>query len=199
MAKKVILGGVVGGVLVFLWGAVAHMALPLGCTGISAFPGDKEEAVLAAMKGAVPKEGLYFFPGLDRHRELSESEQRAWQAKLEAGPSGILVIHPEGGEAMSPRQLGTQLGTDVLAALLASILLAGTQIGYVRRVGFVTLLGIFGWVTIGLPYWNWYGFPADFILAAGLERGIAWLIAGLALAAIVRPVRVEAPAEAEAA
>jgi hypothetical protein len=165
------------------------MLLPLGMTGVSTIPADQEPAVLSAMKGAIPKAGLYFFPGGCMEASASESQYKEWEAKIKEGPYGILVYHPGGGEPMSPKQLGTEFGTDVLAALIASILLTTTRLGYTGRVGFVTLLGLFGWVTISLPYWNWYQFPLDFTLAAAVEEGVGWLLAGVALAAIVRPSR----------
>ncbi len=56
------------------------------------------------------------------------------------------------------------------------------------RVLFVTLLGIFGFATVSVPYWNWYGFPTDFTLAEAIDHVVGWFLAGLVLAAIVRPI-----------
>jgi hypothetical protein len=118
----------------------------------------------------------------------SETAKQAWEAKLKQGPSGVMVIHPEGAEAMSPRQLWTEAATNVVAALLAALLLAQVRpnSSYWGRVAFVTLLGIFGFVTISVPYWNWYGFPCDFTAGQAIEQVIGWLLAGLVLAALVR-------------
>jgi hypothetical protein len=196
MAKRVILGGLVGGVVYFIWGAVAHMMTPLGHTGLSILPADKEDALLAAMRAAAPKDGLYFFPGCEgMYHPVSESQQQAWMEKMKAGPRGLLLVHGGSDEVMSPGQLGTELATDVLAALMAGLLLSATRLGYAGRVGFVTLLGLFGWVTISLPYWNWYDFPLDFTLAAALEEGFGWLLAGTALAAVVRPTSASKPGQ----
>src|SRR4051812_12804112 len=108
MAKRVILGGLVGGVLTFVLGAVIHMATPLGKAGLSVYAPEKEQAVLDALKAATPKAGMYFIPGMDMSRPASESEEKAWEARIKAGPSGLLVLHPEGTEPMSPKQLVTQ-------------------------------------------------------------------------------------------
>lgn len=109
-------------------------------------------------------------------------------AKIQQGPTGILVIHPEGAEAMSPKQLGTELATNVVSALLAAWLLSKVASGFTGRVLFVTLLGVFGFITISVPYWNWYGFPTDFTTAEGIDQVVGWFLAGLVLAAIVRPI-----------
>ncbi len=41
MAKKVLVGGVVGGIVLFVWGAVSHMVLPLGGVGIKEMPNEQ--------------------------------------------------------------------------------------------------------------------------------------------------------------
>jgi len=41
MAKKVLVGGVVGGIVLFVWGAVSHMVLPLGEVGIKEMPNEQ--------------------------------------------------------------------------------------------------------------------------------------------------------------
>jgi hypothetical protein len=183
--RRVLLGGLVGGGVVFIWGAVSHMALPLGEMGVRPIP--NEDQVVTAMRGAIREPGFYFFPGMDKSRQASKSEQEAWEQKMKKGPWGVLIIHPEGGEAMLPRQLGTELATNIVAALLAASLLAQVRSGYTGRVLFVTLLGAFGFVIVNVPYWNWYGFPADFTIAQAIEHVAGWFLAGLVLAAIVRP------------
>jgi len=182
---KVILGGLVAGILVFVWGAVAHTVLPLGTMGVRAIP--DEQPVLGSMKNAIREPGFYFFPGRDMTKTLSESEQEAYAAKIKQGPTGVLVIHPEGGEAMSPRQLLTELASNVAAALLAAVVLTQVRSGYMGRLLVVTIMGVFGFVSISVSYWNWYGFPVDFTTGEAIMEIVGWFLAGLVLAAVVRP------------
>jgi hypothetical protein len=188
---KVIVGGLVAGLVVFVWGAVSHMALPIGELGIRQIP--NEDMVLGALRSTIREPGFYFFPGLDMSKQASQSEQDGWKAKLKEGPAGVLIIQPQGAEAMSPRQLWTELATNSVAALLAALLLTQVRSTYWRRVAFVTLLGIFGFVTISVPYWNWYGFPADFTMAEAIDQVVGWFLAGLVLAAIVRCRKMPVP------
>jgi hypothetical protein len=187
---RVVIGGIVGGIVVFVWGAIAHMALPLGEMGIRQIP--SEEKVVGTMKDAIHEPGFYFFPGIDR-KKSTEEEQKAWEAKIKQGPSGVLIIHPEGGEAMSPRQLGTELGSNIVAALLAAFVVSQVRSGYGMRVLVVTLMGLFGFVSLSVSYWNWYGFPTDFTTAEAITEVVGWFLAGLAIAAIVRPVKEPLP------
>ena len=90
------------------------MALPIGTMGIRSIPG--EEKVVASIKDAIREPGFYFIPGRDMNKPMSESEAEAYVTKLRQGPSGVMVIHPEGSESMSPRQLSTELGSSIVAA-----------------------------------------------------------------------------------
>ncbi len=60
MTKRVLLGALVGGVVVFIVGALLHTVLGLGEVGVKALP--QEETVLSAMRAAIPASGFYFFP-----------------------------------------------------------------------------------------------------------------------------------------
>jgi hypothetical protein len=40
--KKVILGGLLGGLVLFVWGAISHMALPFGEAGVRSMPSSLE-------------------------------------------------------------------------------------------------------------------------------------------------------------
>ncbi|MCZ6691907.1 MAG: hypothetical protein O7H41_20155 [Planctomycetota bacterium] len=185
--KKILLGAVLAAVVVFAWGAVARMATPLGHMGIKKM--ESEGAVLSATQHTIDDPGFYFFPGIDRDRKLSDAEEEAWNAKYEAGPRGILIYEPKGGKAMSPTQLLTQFVINFAAGLVAAILLSMTSVTFPKRVLFVTLLGVFSWLVLSLPYWNWYFFPMTFVLAEGIMQTVGWLLGGIVLAAVVKPAK----------
>jgi len=180
--KRLAIAAVAGGAIVFVWSAIAHTLLPLGEMGLSTLP--NEAPFVAALQGT--KTGLYFFPGMDMSRKPTAAEQAAWEAKIQAGPTGLLVYN-ERGEAMSPRQLGSEFVSNVLAAAIAAFVASLLAASYGRRVLALTLLGLFGWMSLSVSYWIWYGFPASFILAEGITEVVGWLLAGLAIAKIVPP------------
>lgn len=181
---RVLFGGILGGIVMFCWGAISHLVLPLGQMGISNLP--NEEAVLSAMRQSIPEPGLYFFPGMDMTRKQTPEEERAWQQRYDTGPVGLLAYQPHGGSVMSPSQLGVELGSDIVAALVAAILLTMTAVGYAGRVAFSGALGLIAWLSISISYWNWYKFPSAFTLAEGFDQVMGWLIAGIVLAALVK-------------
>jgi hypothetical protein len=188
---KILIGGVVGGLLIFFWGYVSHMLLPIGQMGLQTIP--QEEGLAAAMKQAVLEPGLYFLPGYDLSKPKSEADQQAHMEKIAKGPYGFMVVYPNGRDASLVKRLPIQLGTNIVCALLAAILVSQLRPGFFVRVACVTLIGILASTMVLVPYWNWYGFPADFTLAQLIDHAVGWFLAGIALAAIVRPSAAAKP------
>ena len=96
--KRIFLAGLLGGIAMFIWTAIAHMALPLGEAGIREIP--NEAAVLDAMQSNIAKKnGLYFFPVLGSARTRSGRATEAMKhmdENLARHPSGLLLYHPAG-------------------------------------------------------------------------------------------------------
>lgn len=193
MSKKILIGGIVAGLILFIWSAIAHMALPIGDMGIKSIP--NEDAVLAVLKANINEPGFYFFPGSEwmQSKSLPADQQKAvmeaWEKKYQAGPRGIMVYHPTGDTPMSAKQLVIEFVSDVVAGLIVAFALA---MGLARlttfgaRVGFCTLLGLLGWVLIDFSYWNWYGFPTSYEVAQFLDQVVGMALAGVGLAFLFR-------------
>ncbi len=182
---RVIIGGLIGGVVIFGWGAAAHMLTPLGHMGLRTIP--KEQALVSAMKEGIPAPGLYFFPGRDLTRELTKEEDEAWKAMYKQGPTGLLLYKAGGGLPPTPKQLATELASNVLAAILAAYILASSNAGYLGRVIIATLFGVITWMDFTVSYWNWYGFPSEFAKGEAIMETVGWFAAGLFMAAYCKP------------
>jgi len=185
MSTKVLLAGLLGGLGMFVWMAVAHIVLPLGQAGIREIP--NEQAVLSQMQATIgTASGLYFFPGMDRSASMDK-----YAEKLAQNPSGILIYHPPGRQSMTGGQLFTEFVLEVIEALLAALLLAQTRIGgFGGKVGFVAVTGILASIATNGSYWNWYGFPGTYTLANMTSQFVGFVVAGLVIAYFVKPPAV---------
>ena len=96
MAKRIILGGLLGGILLFNWGYVAHMVLPIGEMACHQIP--DEATVIGSIRSSIKEPGFYLFPGMDMSKHPSESEIQAWQEKAKQGPVGVVIVRPQGGD-----------------------------------------------------------------------------------------------------
>lgn len=199
MIIRVIFGGIAGGIAMFIWGAVSHMALRLEESTIKEFP--NEGQVISAMQTNINEAGLYFFPGMGvppgASKEQKAEAMKKWSEKYQAGPRGIMVYRPDGEQAMSPRQLGLQLAAEIAAGIVAAIVLASAANlrSYGGRVMLVTLLGLLPFLMVNFPYWNWYGFPDRYTLVQLADKLASFFVGGIFLAAIVKPRAPGAPAE----
>lgn len=188
--RQVILGGILGGILLFSWGSLSHMGIGLGNAGIRELP--QEQPVLTAMKSAIPQPGLYFFPGMNVPANATNAQRadavKQFEQKYQAGPYGILIYHPTGTNPMSPRKLAIEFGLNLLQALLAAFLVSRAKSlkGFHSRVGFVVLIGIIAAVTTNIEYWNWYGFPVTYTAAYMLDKIVGFLVVGIAIAAVMK-------------
>ena len=164
---RAFLSALAGAVIVFIVSAVLHMATPLGTLGLSELP--NSAATLQALRETIPNSGFYFF--------FDEK----------SGPSGIMVYTAGVAQAMSPGQLIMEFLSTFAAALVAVVFLVLIRGGsLLRRAGLVTLLAVFAWLSVTMSHFIWYHFPAAFIFAALAVEVIAWFLAGLAMAKIVR-------------
>ncbi len=175
---RIIAAAIVGGLVMFFWGAAAHMGLQLDRMVFRSLPG--EELIMPALRYSLSERGAYVFPGWPEGK-LSEEEEAALIEKYRVGPRGMLIYNPEGGEMMTMSQLGTELLSNVLAALFVAILLYRVST-LTLRVIYSTMIGIVAWLSIDVSYWNWYGFPTGFAAASFIEQTVGWFLVGLAIA-----------------
>jgi len=188
---KILLAGVLGGIAMFIWTSIAHLALPLGEAGISEIP--NESAVISAMQSnIVDQTGLYIFPGLGVGKNATRQEKneamKQMAAKASSSPSGILIYHPTRPFTFG-KWMGIEFATELLEAILVVLLLAQTRIAsFAGRVGFVLVAGILAAITTNVSYWNWYGFPGVYIASYMLVQVIGFLCVGI-VAALVLPKR----------
>jgi hypothetical protein len=181
---RVVLAGVLSGIVLFLWLSVAHMALPLGMTGISQIP--TEQPVVDAMRANIPQPGLYLIPGPGAAFSGPQSPERQaarrdYEARYSAGPVGLLIYHPVGGPMMNPGQLIAELLNNVLQGLALAMILALLASHTIRAgayVGFAA--GICAATATNVSYWNWYGFPASYTAAAIITEIVGYILMGIA-------------------
>lgn len=179
---RILLGGLAGGIVVFLWSTFSHLVLPLGEMGLRVLP--NEDEVISALRQSVPESGLYLFPAADISGKPTPEQQHVWEQKYTAGPVGLLVYRAAGADVISPRQLLTELASNVGAALVVAWVMSLVAASYFRRVLGAAMFGAFAWLSISASYWNWYGFPTAYIAVEGMDQFVGWGLAGLAIAAI---------------
>jgi uncharacterized membrane protein YkgB len=187
---RILLAGILGGIVMFVWTSIAHMGLPLGEAGINEIP--NESAVLSAMQSSIgDKTGLYIFPGLGVGKNATRQEKseamKQMQQKIAANPSGFLMYHPPGRPFAFGKSLVIEFSTEVLQAILVIWLLVQTRIGsFGGRVVFVLIAGFLASITTNVSYWNWYGFPGVYTASYILIEIVGFVLVGIVAALLLR-------------
>lgn len=92
---RIFLAALFGGIAMFIWSAIAHMALPLGEAGLQELP----DATLDLLAGQMGQQsGLYIFPGFGLPPDASQAAKREAMKhaaeRLARFPSGIMMYFP---------------------------------------------------------------------------------------------------------
>jgi hypothetical protein len=192
---KILLAGILGGIVMFIWTSIAHMALPLGEAGLGEIP--NESTVLSAMQGNIGEQtGLYVFPGRglgkNATRQEKEEAMKQMSEKIATNPSGILMYHAPGRSLSLGKLLGVEFGTELLEAILVVFLLAQTRIAsFAGRVGFVLVAGILAAIATNVSYWNWYGFPCVYTASYMLIQIVGFFLVGIVAALVLRKTTLQ--------
>jgi hypothetical protein len=186
--RRALLAILLGGVAMFAWNAAAHMATPLGHTGLKKLPA--EGLVLEGMRRAVPESGLYFFPWTDDAAKNDPAAREAHAAAIKKGPSGILVYRASDGPLPGPKTFAMEFATNLLCAatIVAVLKLGGAGFrSFGNRLLAAACMGIFAGFAVHASNYVWWSYPDDFVLASlAIEAG-GGIAAGLPIAAILKP------------
>jgi hypothetical protein len=192
MNLKIILAGLVGGVVMFLWGFIAHMVLPLGEAGFRTL--SHQDVVLPAISAQIKEDGLYIFPWPESPpgtpMPVNDESRKKAEQLFQTSPHGLLLFHTPPAAMLTGGQLGTEFATNCVSSLLAAMLVSmalGCLGSFAKRVFFVATIGLIAGVAVNVPNWNWYGFPSSFTLAHIAVHVMGFAAAGVAIAAIVKP------------
>ena len=182
---RVLLGGIIGGIVMFGWGFLSHGVLGLTEKKIKKIP--NEAQFMDVVRGSAKEPGLYSFPYMDHSAD--DATKEAVIARWKAGPNGILVRGPEGEAVSEMKMMAYEFGSNVLAALIASIVVAalGARVAFPNKIMIVALMGAFAWLSQDASYMIWFGFPQSYSITALVDAVAGWFIAGIAIAMVVKP------------
>lgn len=178
---RILIAALLGGVVVFVWGFVSHVVLPVGDMGMRQ-PAN-EDVVLEAIKTGLGAEGVYYLPSIAPEKMADEAASKAWAEKSKASPY-VFIVHRSGGydpTDMGPN-LATEFVTNVLSALVAAVVAASLSLGFGGRVLMITGMGLFAFLSVNVPLWNWYHFPTDFTAGQFIGHVVGWMLGGIAIA-----------------
>ena len=188
---RVLLGGLIGALIAFLWSFVSWSLLPWHEATMHQFC--DQEYVQKVIKENSPKSGVYLapFPNCDQlEKEGATSGVEAHYAALKKGPLIYAQVDLEGMDPSQPSIYLYSLLTQFLGAtLICALLRQASQLSYGGRLLFVTANGLIVGILGFLPAWNWFGAGAMYTLVMIADVVVTWFLAGLFIAALFKKKR----------
>ena len=186
MNLRIPLAGLLATVAMYVWMSIAQMS-PLGMVGFSKLP-DAASLTAAQQAAMGDRDGLFIFPPYDP----AAPDAMTTHAQTEKTPaSGLMIYHPAGkGPSMSPMSLLLEFLKELVCCMAAAFLLAeaADSLGrYVVRVAFVGVVGVVAALTTNVSNAIWYGYPGSYVATQLAMTWIGYIVAGLVLAAMIKP------------
>ena len=192
MGKRILLGGLLGGLTVFIWQMISHMFIPWFHNSLNGFdnPKEVEAAIVKNVKGS----GMYISPWLPHG--APEDKMTEAQKQMTEGFSIFASVHPNGKHGMA-EALPLQFGCNVIGAVLCTFILCQFKhAGMGCRVGVVLFFALFAVTTSVIPNWAWWGHSPSFTGFLIFDHVVGWGLAGFVLAKLTLPKPEESAGEA---
>ena len=184
---RIVLAAVLGGMTMFVWGAISHTLIPFSEDSLLGFT--NEVAITEAIMAGAPSSGVYFLPWIPQRAEGMTDEQytaqkEAAEQRMLNGPFMLASIRL-GPMGSFGSYLVVQFITDIITALFVCLVLARTGAGTLFVGGQTSvLIGVAGFAAISLPQWNWYAFSWAFTTAELFDVVVGFFLGGLVIAKV---------------
>lgn len=176
--KRLIIATIAGALTAFVWGFVSWTLLdwhkPNSFTDAS--------AVEQVIVDNTPNHGIYMLP--------LHQNQEDQTAAITKGPFLYATIRPE--KLDTPWSMTRPLVISFIINLLCSLIITICVLRiratrFVSRISVGITLGVFSAISMALPQWNWFETPGRHLLADTSDPIIAYTLAGLVIASIIKP------------
>ena len=182
-------GALVGGAILWVWGALSWMLLPWHHATFRAFA--DEGAVQRTILVAAPESGVYGLPAPPTYTKAMDkaaraAADRAAQQQMIAGPIVTAIVQRDGFGSVPMAMLRAFVIAAALSLVIAWLLLQTVGLTYWHRVAFVSAIGLASGMMCRLPDWNWHGYPTSFTAVQMCDHVVGAFLLGLALARIAQ-------------
>lgn len=171
--KKLIIGALVGGILLFIWQFLSWTVLNLHYNAYQYT--DKQDAIMSFLSTQIEKEGQYMLPSLppDATREAHEAAM-----KTMAGKPWALIQYRQ--------SMDTNMGSNMIRGLIVDMLIVGFFCAIISRMNSLNFIAIFisalfvGMIVFfNVPYTNHIWFKGFDLMAYFIDCIVGWALIGI--------------------
>ncbi len=183
--KKIVIATLVGALIVFAYGSISWMVLPVHEGAMKYAESDAE--IHAFLSGKLSEKGVYAFPG--KPPGMSEAEHQAMLEERAGEPWMLVSYHP----SMSTEMAGPMI-TGLLYSILSVLILvwiltaaSGVFSTFGTRLFVCVLFGIFLVLNSTLMDMNWWETPWHFARGEIIDGLATWTLCGIWLGYYLKP------------
>lgn len=171
--KKLVIGAIVGGILVFLWHTLSWTVLQLHQKEYQKAP--NEEAIVQFLNGQFKADGQYMVPTVDPKASAEEREKVT--AAMMGKPWATINYH-----SAYNANMGTNIARGLLVDIIAVffvcwVLMKNTNSTFSNTFISTLLIGIAGYLFI--PYANYIWFPSPGATINFIDVLVSWGLCGI--------------------
>jgi len=171
--KKLIIGAIVGGILLFLWQFLSWTMLNLHGSMATYTP--KQDSVLNYLNTQFSEDGFYMLPGYKPGSSREEVEKQ--MKECEGKPWAQVYYHKAKNMNMTSNMVRGLLTNMVMVALLCWLLMKINAPGFGTILTGSLFVGLIGYFNIAYTYHIWFQ-TAD-ITAYLIDTLVSWGLCGL--------------------
>ena len=171
--KKLLIGALVGGIILFIWQFLSWTALHLHNNAYQYT--DKQDAILSTLGSQIEKDGQYMIPSLPPN---ATQEQHEAFMKTQAGKPWALVQYQQSQDM--------NMGANMIRGLIVDMLIIGFFCALISRMNALNFTAIFiSSLFVGLivffnvPYTNHIWFKGFDLMAYFIDCLVSWGLAGI--------------------
>ena len=185
MTKKIVLGGLAGSLIIFVWGFLTWVVLQWRAPEFSRM--QQEEVVMTALEQGAPSDGVYFVPWsmAGPGEDAAKVEAEAMKKMTDRLFAFVVVKHHAGAD-MGPLMLTHLLVQFLACALVMWLLLRSAFVTFAARWYFVSMFGLAAGLACYGPELVWWHFPLAWTIGGIGEITVGFALAGLAMARIAK-------------
>ena len=171
--KKLIIGGLVGGILVFLWQTLSWTVLDLHGKEYQQAPA--QDSVLSFLNSQFSETGQYYLP--HAKEGASSKEKQQMQEEMQGKPWAVVSFHKAYDMNMVTNIIRGLLAAIISAFFVCWILIKQTNTSFLTTFISSLLIGLVGYLFI--PYAMNIWFQAPGVVTNFVDVLISWGLCGL--------------------
>lgn len=178
MLQKVIKTGLVGGAVIFVWGLIAWLVIPINKLHFNKFK--NEAAVAKVMKENADENGFYQIPS------MAHNDHHATAKEMKNDFFAFSAVKLGGKELGKTGSKVAMFIVDVIVASLAAWCLFQTKLDRKKSIVFITTIGFMLAFMYQMPLVIWLGFPFIFAFKTIIQLVIGWYLASLLMVRVAK-------------